>query len=59
MDCKSNNNSDRFYANIVLPKSQAKITDFGKKAYHDYFGVKVGGHDEPLALHVSSKKMCG
>ena len=41
-NCK--NNPDRFCYicdNVVLPKYQAKITDFVKKAYRDYFGVKL------------------
>ena len=49
---KSKNNPDIFCyicGNVVLPKHQAKITDFVKKAYFDYFGVKLGDQDKPFA----------
>ena len=39
------NNPYKFYNicdNVVLSNHQAKIIDFVKKAYHDYFGVKLG-----------------
>ena len=45
MDQKGKNNPDRFCyicGNVLLLNSQAKVTDFVKKAYHDYFGVKLG-----------------
>ena len=45
MDCKCNNNPDTFCyicSNKVFPNHQVKITDFVKKAYCDYFGVKLG-----------------
>ena len=38
---------------MILPGRLAKITGFVKKAYHDYFGVKLGDQDKPIALHVS------
>ena len=55
MDCKNKNNPDRFCYisdNVVIPNYQAKITDFVKKAYRDYFGVKLGDQDKPFILHV-------
>ena len=58
MDHKYKNNPDRFcyiWGNVVFPKYQAKNTDFVKKAYHDYFGVKVGDQDKTFALQVYSK----
>ena len=39
----------------VVCNRQAKITDFVKKAYHDYFRVKVGDQDKPFVLHVCCK----
>ena len=56
MDCKCANHPDRFCyicCNVILPGRLAKITDFVKKAYHDYFGVKLGDQDKPFAVHVS------
>ena len=44
MDHQCKNNADMFYyisGNVVLPDHQAKITDFLKKAYNEYFGVKL------------------
>ena len=61
MDCKCKNNHDRIYficSNVALPNHRAKITDFVKKAYHNYFGVKVGDQDTPFGLHVYCKT-CG
>ena len=58
MDHKCKNNPDRFcyiYVNVVLPKHQAKITDFVKKAICDYFGVKLRDQDKPFAPHVCCK----
>ena len=58
MDCKCKNNPDRFYyicGNVVLPNRQAKITDFEKKAYHNYFGVKLEYQDKPFAPHICCK----
>ena len=40
---------------MVFPNCQAKITDFVKKAYRDYFGVKLGDQDKPFAPHVCCK----
>ena len=59
MACKCKNNLDRFCyicSNVVLPYRQAKITDFEKKAYHDYFGVKLEDQDKLFAPHVCCKK---
>ena len=55
-NCK--NNPDRFSyicGNVVLPDRQVKITDFVKKAYRDYFGVKLGDQDKPFTPHICSK----
>ena len=43
---------------VVLPNRQAKISDFVKKAYRNYFGVKLGDQDKSFALHVC-RKTCG
>ena len=59
MDCKCKNNLDRvFYicGNVVLPKRQAKITDFVKKAHRDYFVFKRAGQDKPFAPNICCKK---
>ena len=53
MDRKSKNNPGRDCYNcdnVVLPNRQAKITDFLKKTYRDYFGVKLGDEDKPFTL---------
>ena len=45
MDRKNKNNPNRFRyicGNVVLHIYQAKIADFVKKKYRDYFGVKFG-----------------
>ena len=44
---------------MVLPNHQAKITDFVKKIYHDYFGVKLGDQDKPFAPHICCKTCMG
>ena len=44
--CKNNPGSLCYiYFNVVLLNRQAKITGFVKKAYRDYFGVKLGDQD--------------
>ena len=58
MDRKCRNHPDRFCyicGNMILPGRVAKITDFVKKAYHGYFGVKLGDQDRAFASHVSCK----
>ena len=58
MDRKCTNHPDRFChicGNVILPGRLAKITDFVKKAYHAYFGVKLGDQGKPFAPHVSYK----
>ena len=58
MDHKCKNNPDRFCyigSNVVPPNRQAKITDFVKKAHHDYFGVKLGNRDKPFTPRVCRK----
>ena len=61
MDCKCKNNLERscyICSNVVLPNYQAKITNFVKKAYYDYFEVRLGDQDKPFAPHVCCKT-CG
>ena len=58
MDHKYKNNPGRFCyicGNVVLTKCQTKITDFVKKAYHDYFGVKLGDQLKPFTPYARSK----
>ena len=58
MNCKCKNNPDRFYhicSNVVLPSGQAKITDFVKKAYCDYFEIKLRDQDKPFAPYICCK----
>ena len=60
MDRKCKNYPDRFcyiYSNVVLTHCQPKITDFVKKAYRDYFGVKLGDQNKPFAPHVCCKTL--
>ena len=40
---------------MVLPNRLAKITDFVKRAYCDYFLVQVGDQDKLFAPHICSK----
>ena len=42
-------------SNVVLPNCQTKATDFVKKPYHDYFGVKIGDQDKTFTPLVSHK----
>jgi hypothetical protein len=54
--CK--NSPDRFCyicGHVILPKRKAKITNFVKKAYHAYFGMKLGDQDKPFAPHFCCK----
>ena len=58
MNRKCKNNFDWFcyiFGNVVLPNRQAKVTDFVKKTYYGYFGVKVRDQDKPFAFHVCCK----
>ena len=58
---KCTNHPDRFCyicGNVILSGRLAKITDFVKKAYRGYFGVKLGDQDKPFAPHVSCKICC-
>ena len=58
MNRKCKNNHERFCyicRNVVLPNRQAKVTDFVKNVYRDYFGVKLGDQDKSFALHVCCK----
>ena len=55
MDWKCKNNPEWFCyicGNVDLSNHQAKITDFVKKAFRDYFVVKLGNQDKPFAPHV-------
>ena len=40
---------------MVLPNRQTKTTDFVKKTYDDYFGVKLGDQDKPFVPLVCCK----
>ena len=56
MDRKCKNNPHRFSyisCNVVLLIK--KITDFVKKAYRDYFEIKLGDQDKPFAPFVYCK----
>ena len=56
MDHTCKNNPDRLcyiFGNVFLRNSQAKITVFVKKAYSDYFGVKLRDVDNPFATQVA------
>ena len=58
MDRTCKNHPNRFcyiYEHVVLLERQAKITDFVKKAYQAYFGVKLGDPDKPFAPHIYCK----
>ena len=58
MDHKYKNNPDRFCyicGNVVLPNWQAKIIDFVKKTYRNYFGVKLGDQNKPFTPYVCCK----
>ena len=56
MDRKCKNSPNRFcYICGQVALSQAKITDFVKKAYEAYFQVKLGDQDKPFAPHVCCK----
>ena len=62
MDRNCKNNPNRFCyicSNVFLPKRQAKITDFVKTAYRDYFGVKLADQDEQFAPPRLLQNMCG
>jgi len=39
----------------TLQQGRVKITEFVKKAYNAYIGVKLGDHDKPWAPHVACK----
>ena len=44
MDRKCKNNPDRFSyicSNVVFPNRLAKITNFAKKVYCDYLGIRI------------------
>ena len=55
---KCENNPDVFcyiYEKHNLPKRRVKITEFVKKAYLSYFGVKFGDQDKPWAPHLACR----
>ena len=61
MDCKCKNNPDRFYYiwdDADLHNRLEKIPEFVKKAYHNYFGVKLGDQYNPF-IHNVCCKTCG
>ena len=58
MDCKCKNYPDRFCyicSNVVLPTHQVKNTDFVKKAYQNYFGVKLENQNKLFTSNVCCK----
>ena len=58
MHQKCKNHPNRFCyicGHVVLSDRQAKMTDFVKKAYQTYFGVKLGDQDKPFAPHICCK----
>lgn len=58
MNRRCKNNPNRFCyicGHVVLPERKAKITDFVEKAYHAYFGLKLGQHLRPFAPHICCK----
>lgn len=58
MSRQCRNHPDRFCyicGKVTLPDRQARITDFVKKSYHAYFGVKLGDQDKPFAPHICCK----
>ena len=58
MDRKCKNKPDMFYhicGNVVLSNDQAKIADFVKKAYGNYFGLKLEDQDHQFAPNVCYK----
>ena len=58
MDRKCKNNLDRFCyicGNAGFPNRQTKITEFVKKTYCDYFGVKLSDHDKPFPPYICCK----
>ena len=40
---------------LTLPSFQAKITQFVKRAYYAYFGIKLGDQDRAFAPHLCCK----
>ena len=62
MDRKCRNNPGKFCyicGNVVLPNSQAKITEFVKKVYRDYFWVNLGEQYKSFTPHVCCKTFVG
>ena len=58
MSQKCKNHPNRFCyicRHVLFLESQAKITDFMKKAYQAYFGVKLGDQDMLFASHIRFK----
>ena len=57
MDRKWKNNPDIFcyICDNILPKRRAKIIDFVKKVYRDYFGVKLGDQNKPFTTNIWCK----
>ena len=58
MDWMCKNHPNRFCyicGHVVLPDCQPKITDFVKKAYQAYLGVRIRDQDKSFAPHICCK----
>ena len=58
MNRKCRNDPNRFCyicGQVTLSDRQSPITNFVKKSYHDYFGVKLGDQDKSFAPHICCK----
>ena len=58
MDWMCKNHPNRFCyicGHVVLPDCQAKITDFVKKAYQAYLGVRIRDQDKSCAPQICCK----
>ena len=58
MSRKCINDPDRFCyicGKVTLKERRANITDFVKKAYHAYFGIKLGDQNKTFAPHICCK----
>ena len=55
MSRKCLNNTDDFcyvFGSYIIKKQRENIINFVCKAYHAYFGIKLGDQDKPWAPHV-------
>lgn len=58
MNRKCRNDPDRFCyicGKVTLSERQSPITNFVKRSYHAYFGVKLGDQDKAFAPHICCK----